>query len=1583
MRPLLFRLTPGRVLLGWLVAAVLVAATLGIVPLSPAQAAGDPCGPDGNEIACENSKPGTPMEEWDIWGAGDDAIQGFATDISVNVGNPISFKIDTDASNYDITIYRTGYYGGDGAREIATVEPSAALPQQQPACITDPATELYDCGNWGVSATWNVPSGAVSGVYVALLKIPSTGESSHITFVVRDDSSQSDIVFQTADPTWQAYNTYGGSNFYQGAANGRAYKISYNRPVLTRGSSGSRDFYMSNEYAMVRFLERNGYDVSYIAGVDSDRNGHLLTNHKTFVTVGHDEYWSGAQRANVEAARDAGVNLMFLTGNEVYWRTRYEPSADSSHTPYRTLVSYKETWGNAKIDPSPEWTGTWRDPRFAPTSSGAGSPENALIGTQYMVNFSDLAMRVPAAQGKLRLWRHTSIANLTSGAATLAPHTVGYESNEDVDNGHRPEGLIRLSTTTGEVPEYLQDYGNTVRPGTTTHHMTMYRASSGALVFSAGTVQWAHGLDDGHDSEYPLEPPDVRMQQAQVNLLADMDAQPTTLASNLVQASKSTDTAGPTVTITSPDAGADVANGTAVTTSGTATDSGGGVVAGVEVSTDGGSTWHPAEGTSPWSYTYLQRGSGATSLQVRAIDDSANIGTAATRTLDVSCPCTVYGQEVPETPALADGSAVELGLRFAPTTDGFVKGIRYYRGSGNNGTHVGTLWTAAGQKLASATFTDETATGWQLVTFPDPVAVTAGQTYVASYTAPTGHYAAEAFAFTEFGLDSTPLQVAGGFSAAPAGVYGAPGQFPSQSYNRAQYFVDVSFVLTDDSPLRAQSHWPVPGTSSVPSTTTVSATFSKPVKPDTVSLALEDSLGQAVPGATTYDATTRTVTFTPDSPLAGFVEHTAIVGARDALDLPVTVGETWSFTTARPPGEPGVCPCSLFDDTTMPEIVEVNDPDAVTLGVRFTPSSNGTVTGVRFYKGPNNAGTHVGTLWSANGAVLARGTFTDESVSGWQDLVFDTPVEVSKNQTYVASYRTTVGRYSATLNAFSAADLSRPPLSVTSTAGAYSYADGFPGNSSQTNYLVDVVFEKAVPQIAVASQSPAAGALDVALKTPVKTWFSAPVQPGYTMAVESGGVPVPGTATLTNEGTLLTFRGTDPLPLDSQVDVTLSGVVSTEGAVLPTQTWSFHTRADSSDGPESMFVDELPEVESVDESSPVELGTAFTPSRNGHVTAVRFFKGPGNGGTHTGSLWSADGSRLATVTFTDETPTGWQDATLSTPVRVNAGQTYVVSYFAPQGHYSYTSGFFSSPWTSGNLTAPSTNNGRYIYGSAGGFPAYTFGATNYFVDVQFVPEPPTISITERSPEPGATGVARGEPIRVGFSAPIVDGYAMQVSSGGVPVDGDVTLSDNRRQLTFRANSLLPADADIDVDLVDVVSDEGVVLGGGGWTFRTEPASDTGSSMFLGLTPATPAADDTGSVELGTAFTTSEPGDVTAIRFYKGAGNSGTHVGSLWTAGGQRLATVTFADETATGWQKAKLDAPVPLTPGETYVVSYFAPNGRYSYEPGFFSSPWTAGPLTASTANGRYGYGSGGGFPANVSGGSNYFVDVVFRAAAP
>ncbi len=215
-------------------------------------------------------------------------------------------------------------------------------------------------------------------------------------------------------------------------------------------------------------------------------------------------------------------------------------------------------------------TPTWRDPRFGDLGHG---PENSLIGTQYQANSVDLAIKVNADEGKLRLWRNTPLASQSSGStSTLAAHTVGYESNEDVDNGYRPAGLVRMSTTTGPTPEYLTDFGNTVTPGTTTHHVTQYRATSGALVFSAASIQWAWGLDSNHDGAATTA--DARLRQATVNILADMGAAATTVASGLVAATKSTDSTAPTSTITQPSANSTIAPGDLVTVKGTASDSG-------------------------------------------------------------------------------------------------------------------------------------------------------------------------------------------------------------------------------------------------------------------------------------------------------------------------------------------------------------------------------------------------------------------------------------------------------------------------------------------------------------------------------------------------------------------------------------------------------------------------------------------------------------------------------------------------------------------------------------------------------------------------------------------------------------------------------------------------------------------------------------------------------------------------------------------------------------------------------------------------------------------------------------------------
>src|SRR6266481_601795 len=199
-------------------------------------------------------------------------------------------KNSTNAVLWRIDIYRLGYYQGNGARLVTSVSPPAPLPQNQPPCLTDSSTGLTDCGNWAVSASWAVPSTATSGIYFARLVRLDTGEASPVIFVVRNDSSRSDILVQTSDPTWHAYNNYGGSSLYAGTPH---YKVSYNRPFNVPNLN---TWLLTSETPMLRWLEANGYDLSYFSGVDTDRDGALITQHKIFMSVAHDEYWSGGQR---------------------------------------------------------------------------------------------------------------------------------------------------------------------------------------------------------------------------------------------------------------------------------------------------------------------------------------------------------------------------------------------------------------------------------------------------------------------------------------------------------------------------------------------------------------------------------------------------------------------------------------------------------------------------------------------------------------------------------------------------------------------------------------------------------------------------------------------------------------------------------------------------------------------------------------------------------------------------------------------------------------------------------------------------------------------------------------------------------------------------------------------------------------------------------------------------------------------------------------------------------------------------------------------------------------------------------------
>jgi hypothetical protein len=1550
-----------------------------------------------NAITTENALAGAPPSEWESFRA--DQIEGFTTRMSYLPGERVDFKVKTVSSNYRIRVYRMGWYGGNGARRLADVAPSATLPQTQPAPVTNAATGLIDCGNWAVSASWTIPMDAVSGVYYALFqRLDVANQDNYAVFVIRRPGP-SDVMVQTSDTTWQAYNRYGGRSLYYGDPGGRAYKVSYNRPANPDVDENS---FFGSEYPLVRFLERNGYDVSYCSGLDVHQSPTLLDNCSVFVSSGHDEYWSGPQRTKVEAARNAGKHLIFMSGNEVFWKIRFEPSIDGTNTADRTLVCYKETLDNAKIDPTSTWTGTWRDPRFSPPSDG-GKPENGLIGLLFRcinpTGAPDFAIKVPAQYAPLRFWRNTAVAALGTGqTATLAPNSLGYEWDQDVENSVRPAGLIHLSSTTATAQQVLQDYGGTYTTASVTHNLAMYRASSGALVLATGTCQWSYGLDGYHTSDEGSAT-NAAMQQATVNVLADMGVQPASLQSGLVSASKSTDTLPPSSTITAPANNQPVAVGSQITVTGTAVDAGGGQVAAVEVSVDGGTTWHPATGTTSWSYVFMPTALGPLTIKSRAVDDSLNIESAgAGVTIQVGqrpVPCPIWPNTVtPATPSSGDANAIEVGVRFRAVVDGFVTGLRFYKGAGNTGTHVGHLWTSSGQLLATQTFTAETASGWQQVAIT-PVAITAGTTYVASCYMPNGNYAADANYFAK-AWDLWPLRALADNEDGPNGAfrYGSSG-FPNTTFGAANYWVDVVFDVDDHTAPTVVDVSPGANLQSVAPSTTFVATFSEGMDPSSIVFDVRDPANAAVTGTTTYDIATRRTTFTPGAALAGLTQYTIKVTGKDKSGADMAAPFTWSLTTI---GAPGTTPASLWDTSATPASLQTADTSAVELGVKFTSASDGSITALRFYKVAGSPGPHVGHLWTAGGQLLATVTFS-ETAAGWQQANLSTPVDVQKNTVCVASYFSPAGVYGASGN-YLASSSDRDPLhapasgAVAGGNGVYRYGpSAFPTDTfAACNYWADVVFAAAADATAptVVSTDPAVDLVSVSTGSAVRLTFSEQISPSSLVFTLRNGSqqPVAGSVAYDAASATANFTPSAALANGTTYTASVQASDSAGNAMASATTWSFTTVVTSGNTPATLWdTSAVPAVAAVNEPAGIELGLRFTADRGGAVTGVRFYKGTGNTGAHVGHLWTSTGTLLGTATFSKESASGWQQADFSSPIAVTADTAYVVSYYAPNGHYSVTGGAFNGrSIDKAPLHAPASTsgagNGLYLYG-AGGFPTDSYNGSNYWVEPVFIDNVAPAVVTQ-TPDPGATDVHTGDSATATFGEAVQpQTVVFQLKDGsGANVAGSVSYDASSFTVTFTPSAALSSGATYTASVSGARDLQGNAMAAPAmWSFIT--VGTTVVSLWpAGTTPAVTSANDSSAIELGVKFTTTAPGVVRGVRFYKGSGNTGVHTGSLWASDGSLLATATFAGETASGWQQVSFSSPVRINPNSAYVVSYHTTTGHYAFDGGYFATERANGPLHAPAdgaagGNGLYLYG-GGGFPTGSYNASNYWVDLTF-----
>ena len=262
-------------------------------------------------------------------------------------------------------------------------------------------------------------------------------------------------------------------------------------------------------------------------------------------------------------------------------------------------------------------------------------------------------------------------------------------------------------------------------------------------------------------------------------------------------------------------------------------------------------------------------------------------------------------------PSETDANAVELGVKFRTTTDGFITGIRFYKGPANTGVHTARLWSATGTLLQTATFTGETATGWQQAVFGAPVAVSANTVYVASYHAPNGGYAATPAAFATAGVITPPLEALSSAASGGNGVYRyGPPAFPNQTFNAANYWVDAVFatsVTPDTTAPQVLNTLPLAAAASTSGP--VVATFNESMSPASINAAafqLRTGAGALVAANVSYNAVTRSAVLQPQAPLAHETAYTAVVrggptGVRDLAGNALAVDHGWTFTTIGTP----------------------------------------------------------------------------------------------------------------------------------------------------------------------------------------------------------------------------------------------------------------------------------------------------------------------------------------------------------------------------------------------------------------------------------------------------------------------------------------------------------------------------------------------------------------------------------------------------------------------------------------------------------------------------------------------------------
>ena len=461
-------------------------------------------------IARENNRPGT--RDWLLKNTRIEPstkyrcpwIEGYCSRTSVRRGEVLNLYVSTNPpSRFEIEIYRLGYYGGAGGRHMMSLGPFRGMTQTDPAIG---AKRLRDC-QWKSCAALRIPSNWVSGVYLGKLTSEHERLQSYLIFIVRDDR-RADFLFQCSDTTWAAYNRWpdhfalyddGKKEWYWGPN----VQVSFNRPygkycqILDAPlSTGSGEF-MLWEFPLAHWMEAEGYDVSYVSNLDTHADPKGLLRAKGFLSVGHDEYWSGEMFENVRRAIDAGVNVAFLSGNSCYGHVSFSPDIKGRSNRVFERIDIFGPRHEEELRDFPEMSGFPFSSPYGNKLMGAHSAPPVTGGADWICSLPD----------------HWVFNSTGMKQGDGIPGQVGWEWHGDP----APiPGLEVLATGTTTSPR-----------GKGTYTATMYNGPRGNFVFNAATCWWADGLSEPPGYVRPSvyttpRGPDPRAQRITRNLLERM-----------------------------------------------------------------------------------------------------------------------------------------------------------------------------------------------------------------------------------------------------------------------------------------------------------------------------------------------------------------------------------------------------------------------------------------------------------------------------------------------------------------------------------------------------------------------------------------------------------------------------------------------------------------------------------------------------------------------------------------------------------------------------------------------------------------------------------------------------------------------------------------------------------------------------------------------------------------------------------------------------------------------------------------------------------------------------------------------------